>query len=62
MLRVVALYKSRPVLVWILYGGLFGAYTAAFALLFRSQVFLAGQFIDSPNLNTSILIHLLRTS
>jgi hypothetical protein len=51
MLRVVALYKSRPVLVWILYGGLFGAYACAFGTLLRAQVFLIGQFTDSPNLN-----------
>jgi hypothetical protein len=52
MLRVVALYKSQPTLVRVLYGALFASYTATLGLLLRAQVFLAGQFIHSPNFLT----------
>jgi hypothetical protein len=42
MLRVVALYKSKPVLVRILYGALFASYLTTLGLLLRAQFFLAG--------------------
>jgi hypothetical protein len=52
MLRVVALYKSHPTLVRVLYAALFASYTVTLGLLLRAQVFLAGQFIHSPNFLT----------
>lgn len=49
MLRVIALYKSNPVLVRVLYGALFTSYLTTLGLLICAQVFLASEFIHSSN-------------
>lgn len=42
MLRLVALYKDRRPLVWLLYGTLFASYIASLGLLLRAQLYFAG--------------------
>jgi hypothetical protein len=42
MLRLVALYKSKPIIVRLLYIALFVSYGATFGLLFCAQFYYAG--------------------
>ncbi|CAG8750003.1 3714_t:CDS:2, partial [Acaulospora colombiana] len=47
MLRLVALYKSKPIIVWLLYIALFVSYGATFGLLFRAQFFYSEYLVYS---------------
>jgi hypothetical protein len=62
MLRVVALYNSKPVMVRVLYATLFASYLATLGLLLRAQLFISGQLIYSLSPNTTLLIQRPRIS
>lgn len=43
MLRLVALYKSKPWVVWLLYGTLFSSYIATLGLLIQAEIYFKGK-------------------
>lgn len=47
MLRLVALYKKKTVVVWFIYGAFFTSYIATLALLIRAQVFFSRKSLST---------------
>ena len=43
MLRLVALYQSKPWVIWLLYFTLFSSYACTLGLLIRAQLHFKGQ-------------------
>lgn len=54
MLRLVALYKSKPIIVWLLYISLFVSYAATIGLLFRAQLYFSEYLIYSDYIGLCI--------
>lgn len=48
MLRLVALYKSKPWVVWLLYGTLFASYIATLGLLIQAEIYFKDAIVYVP--------------